>query len=467
MSELLNSRPLSPEKCLNSLKNREEMKRIVVLGAGESGAGAAVLAKKEGFDVFVSDTSAIKDKYKQMLDGHGIAWEEGRHTEDKILDADEIIKSPGIPAEAPMVRKAVERGIHIISEIEFAGRYTDSKMICITGSNGKTTTTSLIYHIFREAGYDAGLAGNIGRSLALQVAETPHEYYIIELSSFQLDNMYDFRANIAILLNITPDHLDRYGNCMQNYVDAKMRIIRNQTPDDAFIYWNDDPIIKRELEKYDIRAVQCPFSELKERGSIGYIEEGQYKIEWPTPFNMEQESLSLTGKHNIYNSLAAGIASNISGIKKEVIRKSLSDFPGVEHRLEKVATVRGVLYVNDSKATNVDACWYALESMKTKVVLILGGKDKGNDYNAIKELVREKCSALVYLGADNAKLHAFFDPLGLPVRDTHSMKDCVEACYELAEPGETVLLSPCCASFDLFKNMEDRGEQFKELVRGL
>lgn len=443
------------------------MKRIVVLGAGESGAGAAVLAKKEGFDVFVSDTSAIKDHYKQMLDSHGIAWEEGRHTEEKVLSADEIIKSPGIPAEAPMVRKAAERGIHIISEIEFAGRYTDSKMICITGSNGKTTTTSLIYHIFRQAGYDAGLAGNIGRSLALQVAEDPHEYYIIELSSFQLDNMYDFRANIAILLNITPDHLDRYGNCMQNYVDAKMRIIRNQTEADAFIYWNDDPVIRRELEKYDIRAVQCPFSELKERGSIGYIEEGQYTIEWPTPFNMEQESLSLTGKHNIYNSLAAGIASNISGIKKEVIRKSLSDFPGVEHRLEKVTTVRGVLYVNDSKATNVDACWYALESMKTKVVLILGGKDKGNDYTPIIPLVRQKCSALVYLGADNSKLHSVFDQLGLPVRDTHSMKDCVEACYELAQPGETVLLSPCCASFDLFKNMEDRGEQFKELARAL
>ena len=443
------------------------MKRIVILGAGESGAGADVLAKQEGLDVFVSDMSAIKDKYKQMLDSHGIAWEEGRHTEEKVLRADEIIKSPGIPSDAPMVLKAVERGIHIISEIEFAGRYTRSKMICITGSNGKTTTTSLIYHIFRQAGYDAGLAGNIGHSLALQVAEDPHEYYIIELSSFQLDNMYDFRANIAILLNITPDHLDRYGNCMQNYVDAKMRIIRNQTGDDAFIYWNDDPIIRRELDKYDIKAVQCPFSELKERGSIGYIEEGQYKIEWPTPFNMEQESLSLTGRHNIYNSLAAGIASNISGIRKDVIRKSLSDFPGVEHRLEKVTTVRGVLYVNDSKATNVDACWYALESMKTKVVLILGGKDKGNDYSAIRDLVAEKCSALVYLGADNAKLHAFFDPLGLPVRDTHSMRECVDACYELAQPGETVLLSPCCASFDLFKNMEDRGEQFKDMVRKL
>ena len=443
------------------------MKRIVVLGAAESGAGAAVLAKKEGFDVFVSDMSAIKDKYKKMLDDHGILWEESHHTEEKILNADEIIKSPGIPDEAPIIQKAIAKGIHIISEIEFAGRYTQSKMICITGSNGKTTTTSLIYHIFKSAGYDAGLAGNIGRSLALQVAEDPHEYYIIELSSFQLDNMYDFRANIAVLLNITPDHLDRYGNCMQNYVDAKMRIIQNQTAEDSFIYWNDDPIIKRELERYDIKAIQYPFSELKEKGAIGYIEEGMYHIEQPTPFNMEQEALSLTGKHNIYNSLAAGLAANIAGVRKEYSRKSLSDFPGVEHRLERVATVRGVRYVNDSKATNVDACWYALESMDSPTILIIGGKDKGNDYNEIKSLVQQKCRALVYLGADNTKLHNFFDGLGIPVRDTHSMADCVAACYELAQPGDTVLLSPCCASFDLFKNMEDRGDQFKNLVRNL
>ena len=443
------------------------MKRIVVLGAGESGAGAAVLAKKEGFDVFVSDMSKINDKYKKVLDDHDIQWEEGHHTEELILNADEIIKSPGIPEKAPMIQKLMAQGTHIISEIEFAGRYTHSKMICITGSNGKTTTTSLIYHIFKAAGYDAGLAGNIGRSLALQVAEDPHEYYIIELSSFQLDNMYDFRANIAILLNITPDHLDRYDFKFENYAAAKMRITQNQTAEDSFIYWNDDPVIKEKLKKYDIKAVACPFSELKEEGSIAYIEEGQYKLEFPTPFNMEQEELSLTGKHNIYNSLAAGLASNITGIKKEIIRKSLSDFPGVEHRLEKVCDVRGVHYVNDSKATNVDACWYALESMKTPVVLIIGGKDKGNDYNEIKELVKQKCSGLVYLGADNAKLHANFDELGIPVRDTHSMKECVEACYEMARPGDTVLLSPCCASFDLFKNMEDRGEQFKTLVRSL
>lgn len=443
------------------------MKRIVILGAGESGAGAAVLAKKEGFDVFVSDMSKINDKYKKILDDHNIEWEEGHHTEEKILNASEIIKSPGIPKEAPMIKKVIEKGIHIISEIEFASRYTTSKMVCITGSNGKTTTTSLIYHIFKEAGYDAGLAGNIGKSLALQVAEDPHEYYIIELSSFQLDNMYDFHANIAILLNITPDHLDRYDFCMQNYVDAKMRIIQNQTEKDSFIYWNDDPIIKKELEKYDIKAIVFPFSELKENGSIGYIEEGKYIIEKPTPFNMEQEELSLSGKHNIYNSLAAGIATNIAGIKKEVIRKSLSDFPGVEHRLEKVTKVGGVQYINDSKATNVDACWYALESMKTPTILIIGGKDKGNDYDAIKPLVKEKCVGLVYLGADNKKLHDNFDNMGIPVRDTHSMKECVEACYEMAKPGDTVLLSPCCASFDLFKNMEDRGEQFKTLVRNL
>lgn len=445
----------------------KEREKIVVLGAGESGVGAAALAKAKGMDVFVSDTAAIKDKYKAMLRERGISYEEGGHTTDRILDADEIVKSPGIPNDALVVAAAQEKGIDVISEIELAGRYTQSKMICITGSNGKTTTTSLIYHIFREAGYDVGLAGNIGSSLALQVAETPHEYYVIELSSFQLENMYDFKADIAILLNITPDHLDRYDYNMQNYVDAKMRIIRNQGPDDSFIYWNDDPVIRQELKKYDIRSVRYPFSRLKELGSIGYIDKGEYTIEKPEPFNMEQEKLSLTGLHNVYNSLAAGIAAKIADIKDETIRRSLSDFPGVEHRLEKVARVRGVQYVNDSKATNVDACWYALESMRTKVVLILGGRDKGNDYTPIKELVADKCSALVFLGADNTKLHDNFDGMGIPIRDTHSMRDCVDACYELAKPGETVLLSPCCASFDLFHNMEERGNMFKDMVRHL
>lgn len=443
-------------------------KRIVVLGAAESGVGAAVLAIKKGFDVFVSDMSEIKPNYKQMLEDYGLKWEEGRHTESLILNADEIIKSPGIPDTAPMIKKIREAGIPIISEIEFAGRYTHAKMICITGSNGKTTTTSLIYHIFKEAGYNVGLAGNIGRSLALQIAEgKTFDYYVIELSSFQLDNMYKFRANIAVLLNITPDHLDRYDNNMQNYTDAKMRILQNQTEEDAFVYWADDPIIQKELKKYGIRAQKCPFSILQKSGMIGYIADGKYVIERPTPFNMEQESLSLTGKHNMYNSLAAGIAAHLSGIKDDTLRKSLSDFEGVEHRLEKVARVKGVEYINDSKATNVDACWYALESMKRPTILIIGGKDKGNDYSPIKELVKKKCAGLVYLGADNTKLHQNFDCLGIPVADTHSMKECVEACTKMAKPGDTVLLSPCCASFDLFKNMEDRGNQFKELVRNL
>ena len=443
------------------------MSRIVILGAGESGAGAAVLAKQKGFDVFVSDMSSIQDKYKNLLDKHGIEWEEEHHTADKILNADEIIKSPGIPKEAPMIQKLMAQGTHIISEIEFAGRYTQSKMVCITGSNGKTTTTSLIYHIFKTAGYDVGLAGNIGKSLALQVAEDPHEYYVIELSSFQLDNMYDFRANIAVLLNITPDHLDRYDFKFENYADAKMRILQNQTQEDSFIYWNDDPVIQKELEKFETKAFVCPFSEHKEQGAFGYIEDGNYKLDYPTPFNMKQEELSLTGKHNLHNSLAAGLAANIAGIKSEVIRKGLGDFPGVEHRLEKVCKVNGVQYINDSKATNVDACWYALDSMTTPTILILGGKDKGNDYTPIKELAKKKCRAIVYLGADNKKLHDNFDDLGVIIKDTHSMKDCVEACHTLAQPGDTVLLSPCCASFDLFHNMEERGNMFKDMVKKL
>ena len=444
------------------------MKRIVILGAAESGVGAAALAKVKGFDVFVSDMGKIKENYKELLHQYDVPWEEGHHTEELILNAVEVVKSPGIPEDAPMVRKVRDAGIPIISEIEFAGRYTDAKMICITGSNGKTTTTSLIYHIFQAAGYNVGLAGNIGRSLALQIAEgKTYDYYVIELSSFQLDNMYDFRANIAVLLNITPDHLDRYEGSMQKYTDAKMRIVQNQTEEDAFIYWNDDPIISRELKKYGIKAKKCPFSIVSKAGMIGYIADGQYVLEYPTPFNMEQESLSLRGKHNMYNSLAAGIAAHLSGIADETLRQSLSDFEGVEHRLQKVARVGGVQYINDSKATNVDACWYALESMTTPTILIIGGKDKGNDYNAIKDLVQKKCAGLVYLGADNTKLHNFFDGMGIPVADTHNMKDCVEACSRMAKPGYTVLLSPCCASFDLFKNMEDRGEQFCEQVKNL
>lgn len=426
-----------------------------------------MLAKKEGYDVFVTDMSAISDKYKTMLDNYGIEWEERRHTEAKVLEADEIIKSPGVPKDAPMVSKAMQRGIRIISEIEFAGRYTDARMVCITGSNGKTTTTSLVYHILKSAGIDVGLAGNIGRSLALQVAESPHKCYVIELSSFQLDDMYEFRANTAILLNITPDHLDRYDNCMQNYVDAKMRILQNQTADDSLVFWNDDPVIRTELSKYDIKAAMYAFSDSFCDGCAGYVDDGEFIVDKPKHFAMPRNKLSLTGRHNIYNSLAAAIAACVEGVGNDILEKSLSDFPGVEHRLERVAVVDGVLYVNDSKATNVDACWYALESMTAPTILIIGGKDKGNDYNAIKEMVRNKCKALVYLGADNSKLHGFFDGMGLTVRDTHCMNDCVKACRELAQPGDTVLLSPCCASFDLFKNMEDRGEQFKTLVKAL
>ena len=443
------------------------MKRIVILGAGESGAGAAVLAQKEGFDVFVSDMSAIHSNYKKLLDDHHIEWEEGQHTAEKILNADEIIKSPGIPKEAPMVQKLIQQGTPIISEIEFAGRYTHAKMVCITGSNGKTTTTSLIYHIFKTAGLDVGLAGNIGHSLALQVAESPHEYYVIELSSFQLDNMYQFKADVAILLNITPDHLDRYDNCFENYAEAKLRILQNQTQADSFIYWKDDPVIAKELQKHAVHAKTYPFAAHKENGVVGYIEQEQYTLAYPSTFQMPQNELSLTGKHNLYNSLAAGLAANIVGIPHDIIRQGLSDFPGVEHRLEKVCKVNNVQYINDSKATNVDACWYALESMTTPTILILGGRDKGNDYKPLLPLVKERCVGLVYLGANNQKLHDNFDHLGLPVRDTHSMSDCVKACFEMAKPGETVLLSPCCASFDLFKNMEDRGEQFKTLVRNL
>lgn len=443
------------------------MARIVILGAGESGAGAAVLAQKKGFDTFVSDMSLIKDKYKAMLNERGIQWEEGKHTEELILNADEVIKSPGIPNDAPIILKLKNQGTPIISEIEFAGRYTNAKMICITGSNGKTTTTSLIYHIFKKAGLNVGLAGNIGQSLAYQVAECNYDYYVIELSSFQLDNMYKFHANIAVLMNITPDHLDRYGFEMQNYVDAKFRIIQNQTDDDAFIFWNDDPIIQKELHKYGIHGQYFPFAEKNEEGVAAFTEENKVYFTRPIAFNMEQEELALTGTHNLFNSMAAGISANIAGIRKECIREALNDFKGVEHRLEKVARVKGVDYINDSKATNVNSCWYALQSMKTKTVLILGGKDKGNDYNEIADLVKEKCSGLIFLGLYNEKLHDFFGNFGLPIVDVQSMPDAVNAAYNMAKKGETVLLSPCCASFDLFKSYEDRGDQFKECVRNL
>lgn len=442
-------------------------KRIVILGAGESGAGAAVLARKKGFETFVSDQSVIAPKYKKMLEDYDIEWEEGHHTPELILSADEVIKSPGVPETAPMVAAVKQKAIPVISEIEFAGRYTDAKMICITGSNGKTTTTSLIYHIFKKAGYNVGLAGNIGKSLALQVAEDDHDYYIIELSSFQLDNMYQFHADIAVLMNITPDHLDRYGGKMQNYVDAKFRIIQNQTADDAFVYWMDDPVIMGELAKYAVHGRYCPFGNRQEEGAAAYSENHRIYFTRPVEFNMEEEELALTGEHNLFNSMAAGISANIAGIHKECIREALGDFSGVEHRLEKVCEISGVEYINDSKATNVNSCWYALRSMKRPTVLILGGKDKGNDYDELAELVREKCCGLVYLGADNRKLHDYFDSFGLPVADTASMDDAVAAARSMASEGQTVLLSPCCASFDLFKSYEDRGDKFKTCVNKL
>lgn len=439
--------------------------KLAVLGAAESGVGAAILARKQGYEVFVSDMGSIKTHYKDMLDAHHIPWEEGHHTEANILDADEVVKSPGIPETAPMVQKLITKGTPILSEIEFAGRYTQARMVCITGSNGKTTTTSLIYHILKKAGLDVGLAGNIGHSLALQVAETPHDNYVIELSSFQLDNMYDFRANVAVLLNITPDHLDRYGFCMQNYVDAKMRIQQNQTADDTFIYWAEDEHVPQELLKYNMTAHLCGFTDESQKGSSGYAKDGKFIINTPKHFEMPLSELSLPGRHNLRNSLAAASAALAVGVSEEVVREGLSDFPGVEHRLEKAGTVRGIHFVNDSKATNVDACYCALESMTTPVVLILGGKDKGNDYQEIMDFVKQKCRALVYMGVDNQKLHDNFDCLGLPVADTHSMKECMEHAVQLAHEGDTVLLSPCCASFDLFHNMEDRGEQFKDWVK--
>jgi UDP-N-acetylmuramoylalanine--D-glutamate ligase len=440
------------------------LQRIVILGGGESGAGAAVLAKKQGFEVFVSDSAEIKPKYKAVLAEYGILYEEKQHTEALILNANEIIKSPGIPDKAAIIQKIKEQHIPIISEIEFAGRYTDAKMICITGSNGKTTTTSLIYHILKKAGLNVGLAGNIGDSLALQVAEKAFDYYVIELSSFQLDGMYDFKADIAVLLNITPDHLDRYNYEMQNYVHSKLRILQNQTANDAFIYWNDDPVIAKELNKRKPEVALYPFAEKEAAGVKAYTKEKTIRIETPNGiFTMEEELVALTGKHNLYNSLAAGIAAKLLDITDETIRHSLSDFKGVEHRLEKVARVGGVEYINDSKATNVNSCWYALQSMKTPTVLILGGTDKGNDYREIEALVLEKVRSLIFLGVDNSKLHAFFDGK-VANTDARSMQEAVTKAYETAQKGETVLLSPCCASFDLFENYEDRGRQFKKCV---
>ncbi|WP_295731274.1 UDP-N-acetylmuramoyl-L-alanine--D-glutamate ligase [uncultured Muribaculum sp.] len=446
-------------------------KRLVVLGGGESGVGAAILGKEKGMDVFLSDSGTIPAKYTDTLQAEQIPFEQGGHTESLILNADEVVKSPGIPPTAPIMVKIAGKGIPVISEIEFAGRYTDAKMVCITGSNGKTTTTLLTYHILREAGINVGLAGNVGRSLALQVAREHHDVYVIELSSFQLENMYDFKANIAVMLNITPDHLDRYDYKMQNYINAKFRIIRNQTPQDAFIFWQDDPVIQAQLRQITIEAAQYPFSDRFEEGVDAYVDAiDNLIINTPaTSLSMPRKELSLHGLHNLYNSMAAGLSACLLNIRKEDIRRALEDFEGVEHRLEFVADIAGVRYINDSKATNVNSCWYALESMPEgkKVVLILGGKDKGNDYSEIEPLVRAKVKAIVAMGLHNEKILEFFEGKVPEIRDTHSLQDAVDACVDLAAPGDTVLLSPCCASFDLFKSYEDRGCRFKDAVKAL
>ncbi len=447
------------------------MKKLVILGAGESGAGTAVLALKQGYEVFVSDMGAIKPQYKQLMEAHHVPFEENGHTEALILDATEVVKSPGIPNDAPLIRKLVEKGVPILSEIEFAGRYTNAQFVCITGSNGKTTTTSLIYDIFCRAGYNVGLAGNIGKSLALQVAEDDKQWYVVELSSFQLDNMYDFRAHIAILMNITPDHMDRYDFCFQNYVDAKMRITRNQRPDDAFIYWQGDPVIMKEVEK--LAAGTFP-------------KEALMPFTVTTPLPVPDAELSLKGVHNRLNATAATLAARKAGISDEVIAESLRHFAGVEHRLQFVCEKNGIRFINDSKATNVNSCFYALGAMTMPTLLILGGKDKGNDYSEIDELVQQKCHTLVYMGLHNEKLHEHFDGMqgcdGKPLNiiDTNNLADCVRLSYDAAlqwnkhagadkssNCQSTVLLSPCCASFDLFSSYEDRGDQFMQAVRNL
>lgn len=444
-------------------------KRLVVLGGGESGVGAAILGKDKGMEVFLSDFGQIPERYRQQLEAEGIEWEQGQHTLERILSADEVVKSPGIPPTAPVMKAIAEKGIPVISEIEMAGRFTDAKMVCITGSNGKTTTTLLTYHILREAGINVGLAGNVGRSLALQVARTPHDVYVIELSSFQLENMYEFKANIAVMLNITPDHLDRYDYKMDNYVKAKFRIIRNLTSEDAFIFWQDDPTIQRQLEQIATEARLFPFAEHEEHHSHAWVDDaGELVFDTSeTSLKMPRAELSLNGLHNIYNSMAAGLSACLLDIKKEDIRRALSDFEGVEHRLEPAGTVDGVRYINDSKATNVNSCWYALESMPKGTVLILGGKDKGNDYSEIEPLVREKVKAIVCMGKDNSKLISYFGGIVDQIRDTHSLDEAMAACREIARPGDTVLLSPCCASFDLFSSYEDRGRQFKQAVAAM
>lgn len=442
--------------------------RLVILGAGESGVGAAVLAKKKGLEVFISEIEKIKEKYKSVLYKHGIDWEEGKHSEHLILNATEIVKSPGIPENAPIIARVKNKGIKVISEIEFAGRYSNARKVCITGSNGKTTTTFLICHMMKKAGLNVGIAGNVGRSLALQIAENDFDYLVIELSSFQLDGMYDFKAEIAILLNITPDHLDRYGYEMSQYVESKFRVIRNQGENDFFIYCSDDEIILDELKKRKLQAATLPFSIRKKENQAAFINKDQIQVIYKNKkFVMSIHDLALAGKHNTYNSMAAAIAGNVLNIRKEIIRESLSDFQGVEHRLEPVIKVYGIQFINDSKATNINSTWYALESMSGKIIWIVGGIDKGNDYSGLMGLVKGKVKAIICLGKDNSKIHKAFSEAVETIVDTNSMAEAVKTAYYLGKKGDTVLLSPACASFDLFENYEDRGRQFKQAVREL
>ena len=444
------------------------MSRIVVLGGGESGVGSAVLAKVKGYDVFLSDMGKISQKYADVLQEWNIPYEQGKHTEDMILNADEIIKSPGIPATAPMVKKISEKGIDIISEIEFAGRYDSARKICITGSNGKTTTTSLIYHLLKEAGLNVGLGGNIGKSYAYQVATEKHDIYVLGPSSFQLDNVYDFKADIASITNITPDHLDRYDHKMENYVKSKFRITRNMSSEDCFIFCSDDEITIRHLDQIITKAQKLPFTQKTEVEQGAFVQGDKMIVRYKEQeCDVYLQELALGGKHNVYNSMAAAIAAKVMDIDNEAIRNGLATFQAVEHRLEKVLSIKDVLYINDSKATNVDAAWYALECQTRPIVWIVGGTDKGNDYASLIPLAKEKVKAMICMGLDNRKFHESFESIVPEIHDVTSAADAVKLAHSLAVPGDCVLLSPCCASFDLFKNYEDRGRQFKEAVRNL
>jgi UDP-N-acetylmuramoylalanine--D-glutamate ligase len=443
-------------------------RRIIILGAGESGTGSAVLAQKQDYDVFVSDSGIIKDQYREILNCHSIRWEEGGHNENEILAAIEVIKSPGIPENAPVIRLIRERGIPVISEIEFAGRYAGGTKICVTGSNGKTTVTNLIFHILKKAGMNAAMTGNVGNSFAMAVATGNYDYYVVELSSFQLDGMFEFKADLAILMNITPDHLDRYEYNLQNYIDSKFRITRNQTKSDYFIYWDGDPVIKTELARGNYGMTMLPFSDEFKEGMAAYVENNDLILDYPNKTRlMTIHELALRGRHNTYNSMAAAIAANVLNIRKEIIRESLSDFQGVEHRLEPVITVCGINFINDSKATNVNSTWYALECMENNIIWIVGGIDKGNDYSELFQVVSKKVRAVVCLGKDNRKIVEAFKDKVPTIVETTSMEEAVRSSYYLARKGETVLLSPACASFDLFRNYEDRGRQFKAAVRNL